>query len=138
MISMKEVRRFFAKVDDDGDCHEWTAALDSYGYGQFSRPRGAGGQRTVKAHRWVFEYLCAPIGEGMVIDHLCRNRSCVNPDHLEQVTHRENCRRAKKTHCKRGHEYTEGNTYTAPDGKKRNCRACTNENARKYRARATP
>ncbi|WP_396021799.1 HNH endonuclease signature motif containing protein [Bacillus cereus group sp. BfR-BA-01522] len=78
-----------------------------------------------------YEMLKGPIEEGMVIDHLCRNRKCVNPLHLEQVTQRINLLRGegmsaenvKKTHCPQGHEYTEENTYISKAGS-RYCRKC--------------
>lgn len=86
----------------------------------------------VLAHRYAYELLVGPIPEGLHIDHLCRVRLCVNPAHLEAVTCHENNRRstsptavnAKKTHCPRGHEYTEENTYFAPPDGRRMCKPC--------------
>lgn len=85
------------------------------------------------AHRVAYEQARGPIPEGLELDHLCRNRACVNPDHLEPVTHRENllradtfaARHAAQTHCVNGHEFTPDNTYirTRPEGG-RECRAC--------------
>lgn len=106
---------------DDG-CWEWTASRFRNGYGQ--------GNRTV-AHRVVYELLVGPVPEGLDLDHLCRNRGCVNPGHLEPVTRRENLRRGEtlpaanaiKTHCNTGHEFSEENTYVDALGK-RHCRAC--------------
>ena len=78
------------------------------------------------AHRVAYELFVGPLAPGMVIDHLCKNTRCVNPDHLEQVTQATNCRRKKRpTHCVHGHDISWGhpNTYVRPDGN-RNCRAC--------------
>jgi len=112
-----------ASPTDEG-CWNWNGWLTLDGYGQCRAPRGS----KQMAHRVAYEMFVGPIPVGLVIDHLCRNRSCVNPAHLEAVTQRENLARginanAVKTHCKRGHEYSKGNTYTYPDGR-RDCRTC--------------
>lgn len=80
--------RFWAKVDRSDDCWVWTGTGTPKGYGQFA-PHG----KHVYAHRFAYELLVGPIPEGMTIDHLCRNRGCVRPDHLEVVTRGENTRR---------------------------------------------
>jgi hypothetical protein len=121
-----EERRFWSKVDASGDCWEWTATLYVNGYGMAS----AGG-RSVRAHRLAWEHLVGPIADGLVIDHLCRNRRCVNPDHLEPVTHRENVLRgvgitaqaARKTNCPEGHPYEGENLGGKP--RARRCKVCT-------------
>lgn len=114
----------------ENGCIEWTAYRGENGYGRFYVDgRGA------LAHRWAYETAKGAIPEGMQIDHLCRNRACVNPDHLEPVTGSENVRRAvaaspqtwgasRVTFCPRGHEYTEENTYTSDGGHGRTCLTC--------------
>lgn len=100
--------------------------------------------RKVYLHRLIYEALVGPIAAGMSLDHLCKERSCCNPEHLEQVTHQENIKRGDtgihqrlRTHCKRGHTYDEANTYHWSDGDRvnRHCRACTNINQREYTKR---
>lgn len=80
--------RFWSKVQPTGFCWEWIGGLD-VGYGFFALTHDI----KVGAHRWAYEHLVGPIPEGLHIDHLCRNRQCVNPDHLEPVTLEENTRR---------------------------------------------
>lgn len=80
--------RFWEKVDQSGDCWEWTAYRGQNGYGQIG-----GGPRTARvlyAHRVSFELLSGPIPEGMFIDHICHNRGCVNPAHLRLATNKQN------------------------------------------------
>lgn len=89
--------------------------------------------RRWRAHRLSYETFVGPIPDGLVLDHLCRNRGCINPDHLEPVTGRENTLRgegssavlAKRTHCNYGHEYTVENTRVTRKG--RACRQCGRE-----------
>jgi hypothetical protein len=87
--------------------------------------------RKVMTHRLSLWQAGITIPEGLEIDHLCRNRACCNPSHLQVVTHRENMQRgtgqdrinAAKTHCMRGHEFTVENTYICPNGA-RQCKVC--------------
>jgi hypothetical protein len=116
--------------DPDG-CWEWIGAKWKRGYGKFTLPVS---QKRVPAHRWGYEQLVGPVAPNLDMDHLCRNPSCVNPKHLEPVTHVENMRRgvaglkssareAGKIRCIHGHPFDELNTYWRADGG-RNCRAC--------------
>jgi hypothetical protein len=132
---MTDEERFWAKVDKTDSCWLWTAGA-SEGYGRFrvSRPT----RRTLAAHRVAYEWLVGPIPDGLQLDHLCRNPSCVNPDHLEPVTNRENGRRGIKgeltTHCPQGHPYSGVNLYVHPRGR-RKCRQCRKEQMRILRER---
>lgn len=116
-----------------GGCWLWTGPLDAQSYGRHGAPL---------AHRVVYELLVGPIPKGLTLDHLCRVRSCVNPDHLEPVTHAENVRRGKAgevngdrqrnlTHCKRGHEYTPESTGRDHRGH-RFCRECVRQLRKTY------
>lgn len=131
--------RFWAKVNKTETCWLWTASTTPKGYGKFSLGRDAqGAQRLINAHRFAYEQVVGPIAEGLELDHLCREKLCVNPDHLEPVTHAENMRRmfATITHCPQGHEYDEANLYTRPKGKSggRMCRTCHRLRERRRRA----
>lgn len=112
----KRFMAFVAKEDEPG-CWVWVGTLQKNGYGSFY----AGG-RTLRAHRWAYEHFIGPIPDGLQTDHLCRNRACVNPDHLEPVTPKVNARRAMRSHCVNGHEFTDQNTYFHAG--KRYCREC--------------
>lgn len=126
------VERFWSRVHKTETCWLWTGAVSSNGYGAFSTGSTTDDSlKQVSAHRYVYELLKGAISDGLTIDHLCRVRNCVNPDHLEMVTQRENTRRgtspvahnAKKTHCTRGHLFSANNTWTAKNGA-RHCRTC--------------
>ena len=135
------VDRFWAKADKDGptpshrtelgSCWLWLGTTDNYGYGVFSI---AG--RNFKAHRLSYHLVNGSVDDAPTLDHLCRQKDCVNPDHLEAVDAAENTRRAnpRRTHCIREHEFTPENTYVKPNGSQ-GCRACNALLHRQYRAR---
>lgn len=136
--------RLLARVDKTDSCWLWTGTITRAGYG--SGVRGSP-DRTTLAHRLMYEELVGPIPEGLELDHLCRVTHCVNPEHLEPVTHAENVRRGIAgevrriaaraiTHCKWGHEFNAENTYIAPKTGARACRICRRECNRRRRAAA--
>ena len=124
-MSLKE--RFMKSVEPGpGGCLLWVAGIGNSGCGNFYHDN-----RRTLAHRWLYEETHGPVPEGLELDHLCRVRNCVNPDHLEAVTHQVNTLRgvgasaknATKTHCPQGHPYSPENTRTESGGRRR-CRTC--------------
>lgn len=125
-----------ARTIDDAPCWAWTGKISEAGYGYY---------RDTPAHRLVYEQLTGPIpDECDDLDHLCRNHSCVNPAHLDPVTHPENCRRGvagavtrarmlSRMHCAREHKWTPENTRQTP--RQRKCRQCVREDSAAARAR---
>jgi HNH endonuclease len=133
--------RFWSKVEQVGDCWEWTGAI-SWGYGIF-RVNG----KNVSAHRWAYEFMVGSIPDGLHLDHLChsrdrscvdgvtcRHRRCVNPEHLDPVPQAVNNKRSRAgevnrarlsgaTHCQRGHEFNDQNTRITTSGH-RQCKTC--------------
>lgn len=134
---MSAEQRFWSKIDLDFEtgCWNWSSSLNRNGYGEFWF-----NGTSVRAHRFSFELLKSKILHGLQLDHLCRNRKCVNPNHLEAVTNHENVIRGigptaknySKTHCESGHEFTKENTYLKKHGG-RECRTCMKELQRTYR-----
>jgi len=129
--------RFWDKVQVvESGCWEWTGGGDGRGYGTCGHDG-----RMQKAHRVTYTALRSQIPEGLELDHLCRNRCCVNPGDLEAVTHQENLRRGHGSSHARGAEYcrqnahrlTPENVYTSRDGS-RTCGACARATQRKYAA----
>lgn len=124
-------------VEVAGDCWLWQGARDKQtGYGRVCVP---GQKRSGYAHRVVYEILVGPIEDGLHIDHLCRQRACCNPDHLEPVTCRVNVQRgarATRTHCKQGHPFSGDNLRTWTDSRgyeRRVCRECSAKTAYEWR-----
>ncbi len=121
--------------EPNSGCWLWVGTISVHGYGRMKR-----NGKPVPAHRLVYELLRGPIPDGLVLDHKCRLKCCVNPDHLEPVTIGENSRRGIKgrltTHCPQGHAYDEANTYRWPPGtERRYCRACARDLQRRKRER---
>ncbi len=139
VCAVKEELQLFLRHVRLSDCIEWIGARTSGGYGKFWSQG-----KCVPAHRWSYRLLVGEIPKGLELDHLCRNRSCVNPLHLEPVTRTENVRRgvsgivnaARKlaqTSCPSGHPYAGENLKIV--GGYRRCRECANQHLREWRAR---
>jgi len=130
-LNTTAIERFLEKIAISGSgCWEWQAYVDKGGYGKFGR---------LYAHRWSYEYFKGRIPDGHHLDHLCQNRKCVNPDHLEAVLPKVNVMRgrgltaenARRTHCVNGHLLDEQNTYVYQG--QRHCIACLRDRTRRYR-----
>jgi hypothetical protein len=135
--------RFLPKVVvAPSGCWEWQASKIQNGYGEFWN-----GDVKMLAHRWAYERWVGPVPDGLELDHLCRNRACVNPSHLEPVPHSVNSKRGLAgkhrrdeakviTHCPQGHLYDAENTWLRPNrhgGMSRNCRACQRQRLAAWR-----
>lgn len=146
MLDEQDSARFWSYVDKNGTngCWEWTSSLYPQGYGRFWLY-----PRNLRAHRISYTITKGPIPQGLVLDHLCRNRKCVNPDHLEAVTNRQNTLRGisgikaaappanKEFFCVQGHERTPENTYRRSNGVQE-CRKCRQMKAIEYEYRKNP
>lgn len=128
------IDRFEEKIKPNpSGCIDWTGGK-IHGYGSFNN-----GFKTVRAHKWIWQYFNGVVAEGLCLDHLCGRPICVNIDHLEPVTQRENVLRgkgltainARKTHCHAGHELNQENTKTSSKGS-RFCKTCY---VKRYQAR---
>lgn len=141
LMSKKHTRptskeRLLEKISiNENGCWCWTSSIKPNGYGCFWHD---GAQRN--AHRVSYELFIGPIPEGLDLDHLCRNRACVNPEHLEPVTRSVNLNKGlkkskvpKKLFCKNGHEFTQENTAVYEYVRGRRCKTCANATAKKYR-----
>lgn len=146
VLSAKDIDRFYSKFEQGEGCWVWRGTLRS------QRPKFRYGAlkvngKMISAHRISYELFKGPIAEGLVIDHLCRNESCVNPSHLEAVTQAVNTQRTipfstkhyrDKTHCSRGHELTVDNVWIRHlqnDGIGRVCLVCSKARRAYYKAR---
>lgn len=140
---MKEVTlnpfplNYKAKVSISNTCWIWMGYRGKGGYGRIRL-----NHKATQAHKWFYEYIYGEVGDGLVLDHLCRVHECVNPNHLEPVTPQINSLRgntvaaknAAKIHCPQGHLYNKTNTYLTKTGG-RACRICIAAHQRKYYAR---
>lgn len=133
------VTHFWSRVDKTDGCWLWQGAT-SHGYGVMWN-----GERVIRAHRFAYVSMVGAVPDGLVLDHLCRDRRCVRPDHLEPVTLKENLRRGvgadvtrqrhqSQTHCKYGHEFTPENTYVRPGTIHRVCLICRRRRWREWKA----
>lgn len=142
--------RFWARVDKTGGCWEWRGYRNTQGYGAFPFKHPELGWVLVLAYRLSYLLTNGPVRDGLELDHVCRNRGCCNPAHLEPVTHRENLVRGHPfgaqhsltTHCPQGHEYAGDNlslhrkkNRQGKDYVSRECRACKREAERKRKQR---
>lgn len=136
-MSVTNWSRFDSHIDPlPNGCWQWRGCMHSEGYGVY-------GKSPKYAHRMSYERARGPIAAGLQIDHLCKDRACVNPDHLEAVTQSVNILRGdspgalsvRTGRCGRGHEWTPENTYVRKDGGGRQCRACARENLRNLHRR---
>lgn len=123
-------QRFWGKVLIGDGCWEWIAGRNHQGYGQFhDAPR-----HQVQAHRFAYEWIVGPIPDGLELDHLCSNKPCVRPDHLEPVTALINQRRWYPSRCPQGHTYD--TVYrTAKGYVGRRCKTCDAATTARYRAK---
>lgn len=135
-VTEASLRKMWPHVKIPDGCWEWTGAIHPKGYPvtiSTDNSRNSNG-RVYLPHRLMAHWFKHDIPDGLEIDHLCKNKRCVNPDHLEAVTHRENIHRAlKRPYCYRGHPQIPENRYSYSDGKER-CRPCISANHAEARA----
>jgi hypothetical protein len=119
-------------VNAQSGCWEWSLSQDRHGYGQIKVDG-----KMLRAHRWVYREVTGVDLAGVTLDHLCRVRHCVNPNHLEPVTQEVNNQRglyARKEYCINGHAYLPGNLVIDNRGRRR-CRQCERDKYRRYNAK---
>jgi hypothetical protein len=149
-----ERKRFLTRVDigeipahrpELGHCWQWRGTIAWNGYGRWACTEG-GRHVQGNAHRRLYVHLHGDLNRKIDLDHLCRNRKCVNPEHLEPVSRQENARRGiggtlararqlAKTHCKFGHPLDETNTHVRKDTGARGCIKCRSDRAKEFEAR---
>lgn len=135
------IERFMGKIEKTDSCWLWRGHVTkpagrthAGGYGIFGEARG----KTHWAHRWSYAHFVGPLQPGMHVDHVCRVKNCVNPEHLQQITPQENHKtrvirpKAKKTHCNYGHKLDASNVYVAPRRSTPNCLTCRRARARRH------
>ena len=151
MVSIGTINRILKRVEISpwSQCWLWNGGTKD-GYAQVVTKSPETGRKVVRrGHRLIYEHLVGPVPDGLDLDHLCRNRECVNPAHLEPVPRGENVLRGAtiaaankaKTHCSRGHVFDESNTYVRPvtSGVGRMCRTCNKLTRKRLRlSKATP
>jgi hypothetical protein len=136
-MTEKRVLVFWSRVEKQGECLIWTRYCNEKGYPYFYD-----GKRMRRAHIVAYELMIGSVPEGLELDHLCRVRHCVNPDHLEAVTHRVNMLRSEspqltgiinrsKTHCNYGHPFSGDNLYILKGGG-RQCKICKSRRMKEY------
>ncbi len=130
----------YLNIVESSGCWIWNRTLQRTGYGIYTMN---GRRKSSYPHRSFYEFFNGPLVNGLTIDHLCRNRACCNPEHLEQVTKKENTLRgmsppavnARRTHCVNGHEFSKENTHETPNNPrvKRYCKQCLRDRHKKYK-----
>lgn len=145
LVDREAKDRFLSKIEvnPENGCHDWIGPVSVYGYGSHW-VKGEEGWKKYYVHRLAYVLAHGELREDMTLDHLCRNRACCNPEHLEPVSLKKNIMRgdspsahhSRKTHCHRGHEFTKENTgiYKGAKGKPmRRCKKCTSDRRKKNR-----